>query len=64
MSAAETTGTLGMDLEHALRRLWEATLTVERAALETIGARREAMASVAAALNETIVQLADLMAVG
>lgn len=69
MSADRTTGALGMDLEYALRGLWEASITVERTAWETAAgeasdARREAMICLAATLHEAIGQLAALATVG
>lgn len=54
----------GMDLEHALRGLWEASITLERAALGTIGARQEAMGRLATTLHDAIGQLAALATVG
>ena len=63
MFSAETTGAIGADLELALRGLWEAAIAMERAAVETIGARREAMISIAAALDEAIGRVAALASV-
>jgi hypothetical protein len=61
---AETTGAIDIDLELALRDLSGATIAIERAAVEAEGARREALVSLTATLNDAVRLLAALTTVG